>query len=112
MKIRLKQFQKQVQSSPQDQLEKTEKEISWIKEELQKPDSVLHNIYESNAPKKDLILHWGYKLEKLHELGGYNHSLTHISTSIKDELKVMNLESAIPYVHEILPYKYKNPPRS
>lgn len=101
---------KQVQTvSPKVELEKTETEIQWIKSELEKPDSVLHNIYASDAPKKDLILHWAYKLEKLHTLGGYSHSLTHISVTIKDEMKDMGLERSVHWVHETLPYKYKNP---
>jgi hypothetical protein len=105
----MKQLQKQVPPSAQEQLQKTEQEIEWIKKELFKPDSVLHNIYASDAPKKDLILHWAYKLEKLHELGGYAHSITHISKTIKDEMEDMGLGMNVHYVHETLPYKYKNP---
>jgi len=101
---------KQLQSiSPKVELEKTESEIEWIKSELNKPDSVLHNIYASDAPKKDLILHWAYKLEKLHTLGGYEHSLTHISVTIKAEMEEMGLGRTVHWVHEVLPYKYKNP---
>jgi len=84
-------------------------EIEWIKEELHKPNSVLHKIYASKTPKKDLILHWAYKIDGLHTLGKWNYNLTDVSTQIKNDMRSLNLESAIPYVHEALPYKYKNP---
>lgn len=86
-----------------------QEDIQWIKDQLQMPGSVLQKIYASSTPKKDLLLHWGYKLERLHELHIYKWNLSHISTTIKNELKEIGLESALPYVHEVLPYKYKRP---
>jgi len=73
------------------------------------PDSVLHRIYASKTPKKDLILNWAYKLERLHELNVYKWKLSHISTTIKEDLREIDMENSFSYVHETLPFKYKRP---
>lgn len=79
--------------------------ITWIKNNLGDEKSPLHEIYQNKA---DLITGWARYLEELQELGAYDKPVNTISTHIKTELRKMNLESAIPYVHEVLEFKYKN----
>lgn len=83
------------------------KDIEWIKSELKNPGSVIHRLYASNTPKKDLILLWATKLEELSVVSP-EIKTTEISTSIKRELKGMGLENAVWYVNDVLPFKYKN----
>jgi len=86
--------------------------IQQIKRDLENPASAIHELYASNSPKKDLILQWAHYTEELHDYGVYSDDVNTISTYIKSELKKMGLEQAVHYVHEVLPFKYKNEEKS
>lgn len=77
-------------------------DIDWIKSELKSPGSVIHRMYSSNSPKKDLILLWGQKLEEL------GREPATISTEIRRDLKSLGMDSAVSWAYEVLPFKYKN----
>ncbi len=104
--------------SPSEELEKLKNDELWLKEQIQKPDSYLRNLYSSNAPKKDVIVLWADNLEKQHDLEvelkrtTVVDSVGQISSYIKSELRGLGVhESTLSYVHMVLGYKYKNDSR-
>ena len=76
-----------------------EEDIKWI----------LANLTQYLAPgkKRELILRWADDLVELHKRGEYAEPLTTISSHITSHLKENNLHHALPYVHEVLPFKFK-----
>lgn len=94
--------------SNQDQLDAIDREIQEIITDLRTEGSYLRNIYSTKSPKKDALVHWAELLEKKHDLGAYSEPINTISSYIKTELKKLGLNEAIPYVHEVLQFKYKD----
>jgi len=72
---------------------------------------ILQNLTQYLAPgkKRELILRWADDLVELHRRGEYTEPLTTISSHITSHLKEQNLRHALPYVHEVLPFKFKDP---
>jgi len=68
---------------------------------------VIHELYSTKSPKKDLIKNWAEHLEALQQLGEFKDEVSTISNHIKKELLKMGLPDAVHYVHEVLPFKYK-----
>jgi len=81
--------------------EDPEEDIKWIKANLTQ--------YLAPGKKKELILRWADDLVQLAKQGIYKEPLTHISTTITTHLKSEDLKHALPYVHEVLPFKFKDP---
>jgi len=77
-----------------------EEDIQWIIRNLNK--------YLEPGKKKELILRWADNLEQLHNLNVFQQPITEISATIKFHLKSEGLNHALPYVHEVLPFKYKD----
>jgi len=94
--------------SKDDEISELKNDITWIKKHIGTKGNPLYKLYESNSPKKDLIMDWGRKLEKLHTLGGYEKPITTISTTIRTDLKALGLKEALNWAGEILPFKYKD----
>jgi len=92
----------------QDEIIQVQKEIEDIKSGLRQEGGWLRELYSSKSPKKDALIHWANCIEKLHELGVYKEPLNTISSSIQKELRTMGLGEAVVYVHEVLPFKYKD----
>src|SRR5437773_11931345 len=62
-------------------------------------------MYQSKA---GVITRWAEYLEKLHQFQVYKKPVNTITSHIKTELRKLGLEKAIPYVHEVLEFKFKN----
>jgi len=70
---------------------------------------ILQNLTQYLAPgkKRELILRWADDLVELHRRGEYTEALTTITSHIRAHMRDHHLEHAIPYVNEILPFKFK-----
>lgn len=93
------------------QIKEVQNKIQWIKDNLNAPGSPIREIYSTKSPKRDLIVKWASYVEQLATLGVYKKPLSSISTFITGELRAMGLTEAVPYVSEVLPFKYKDPSR-
>lgn len=103
------------EKTPEEELEALKNNELWLKQQIQQPDNYLRTLYSTAAPKKDVIVLWADNLERQHELEIELHydltleSVGQISSYIKLELKHLGVhQSTLPYVHEVLGYKYKN----
>lgn len=103
-----------IEKTSEEELEELKNNEIWLKDQINQPDSVLRNIYNTDSPKKDVIVSWAMNLERQHELEiKLDLQLTvetvgGISTYIKDELRKLNVHpSTLHYVHEVLGVKYK-----
>jgi len=76
-------------------------DIKWIQANLTQ--------YLVPGKKRELILRWADDLVELHKRGEYKEPLTTISSHITNHLKAQDLRHALPYVHEVLPFKFKDP---
>lgn len=94
--------------SKEEKIEILKKRVENFKSDLLNPTSMIHSLYKTNSPKKDLFRHWGETLEALHELGEYKDDVSTISTHITRQLKEMGLPKAVEWAREILPNKYKD----
>jgi len=77
-----------------------EEDIKWILANL--------NQYLAPGKKKELILRWADNLVELHKRGEYEAELTTISSHIRAHLRAEQLQHALPYVNEVLPFKFKD----
>ena len=75
---------------------------------LKNPDTFDHAIFASSTPKQDRIRAWAEALEQLHELGAYDEPISSISSHISSELRDIGATKVIPYVRQVLSYKYKD----
>jgi len=76
-------------------------DIKWIQANL--------NQYLAPGKKRELILRWADDLVELHKRGEYTEPLTTISGHITSHLRDNDMHHALPYVHEVLPFKFKDP---
>ena len=74
-------------------------DIKWIQANLTQ--------YLAPGKKRLLILRWADDLVELHKRGEYKQELTTISGHIKSYLTSHDMKYAIPYIHEVLPFKFK-----
>jgi len=74
-------------------------DIKWIQANLSQ--------YLAPGKKKELILRWADNLVELHKRGQYPEPLTTISTHIRSYLRANDQTHALPYVNEVLPFKFK-----
>ena len=81
--------------------------IKEITDGLGNRNSAIYDAYANPATKRDMIVNWGNHLERLHELGEYKEPIHTISSHISQELRRMNLPTAVYYARETLPHKYK-----
>lgn len=82
-------------------------QIYQLKSFLQDNSNVLAQIFGSDSPQKDIIVNWARLLEELHDLGEYKEDIGTISSTIKAELTKMGFPKSTHWVHEVLPFKYK-----
>lgn len=74
-------------------------DIKWIQANLTQ--------YLAPGKKRELILRWADNLVELHKRGTYPEPITTISTHIRSYLREHNQVHALPYVNEVLPFKFK-----
>ena len=79
--------------------EEIQKDIQWILNNL--------TVYLAPGKKRELILRWADDLVDLHKLGEYTEPLTTICSHIRAHLRSIHQEHALPYVNEVLPFKFK-----
>jgi len=75
-------------------------DIKWIQANLTQ--------YLAPGKKRELILRWADDLVELHKRGEYKEPLTTITSHIRAHLRAKDMVYAIPYVNEILPFKFKD----
>lgn len=96
------------QHSKEELLAESRKKVAEFKSKLHTPGNLIYDVYNNPSPKKDLLLAWAKELEVQQKLGGYEKPITEISTTIRHELKEMQMTSAIHWLKKVLPHKYKN----
>ncbi len=74
-------------------------DIKWIQANLTQ--------YLAPGKKRELILRWADDLVELHKRGEYKEPLTTITSHIRAHMRAHDLVHAIPYVNEVLPFKFK-----
>jgi len=94
--------------SREEKIQTLKARIENFMRELQDPKTFTYSLYQSNSPKKDYIRAWGEALEDLHKLGEYKEDICMISTTIRNELKEMNIPHASDWARKVLPFKYKD----
>jgi len=74
---------------------------------------ILANLTQYLAPgkKRELILRWADDLVELQKRGEWQHDINEIAGTIRTHLKQNDLTHALPYVHEVLPFKFKKDTR-
>ena len=77
-----------------------EEDIKWIQANLTQ--------YLAPGKKRELILRWADDLVELHNRGKYDKPITTICSHIRIYLRDNKMLFALPYVNEILPFKFKD----